>query len=89
MRNRDQINPAFFQKQTDISAFNNLQQTKNSIKTKLKQARRQGTLNLSSIQPPLTAIPPEILALDSNLEEDEKFWEIEPLKILDLSFNAI
>lgn len=44
---------------------------------------------MSSGTPPLTTIPLEIFDLEKCIEDGEKFWEFEPLKSLDLSFNKI
>lgn len=87
MKNR-QINPAFFQ-QSKANQTVQQQASVNFLKKKFQQARSEGTLNLSSCQPPLQALPPEIFQLDAYLEEGEKFWEIEPLKALDFSFNQV
>jgi leucine-rich repeat protein SHOC2 len=58
-----------------------------SYSTVYKAARKTGSLNLSSKQ--MTAVPLEIFALDSILEQDENFWEVCPLTKLDLSHNEI
>lgn len=82
MKGREK-NSSFFsnQKQGAISS---------SLSTKLKLAKFQGVLNLSSCQPPLRCIPPEVFRLDQcNLDDNEKFWEHEPLKSFDVSFNQV
>jgi leucine-rich repeat protein SHOC2 len=58
-----------------------------SYSTVYKAARKTGSLNLSSKQ--LTAVPLEIFALETVLEQDENFWEVCPLAKLDLSHNEI
>jgi Leucine-rich repeat (LRR) protein len=60
-----------------------------SLQSRFKAARAQGSLNMSSCSPPLTAIPVEVFDLEKFIEEGEKFWEFEPLKSLDFSFNKI
>ena len=81
------VNPAFMESQQrsthvqSISAVN--------LKKKFQSARATATLNLSSCNPPLTSTPKEIFDLDAYLEDGEKFWEVEPLRALDLSFNAL
>ncbi|KAJ1437174.1 hypothetical protein B484DRAFT_392942, partial [Ochromonadaceae sp. CCMP2298] len=60
-----------------------------SLQTKFKNARAAGTLSLVSQNPPLRAIPLEVFDLQSATEEGEKFWEFEPLRSVDLSFNKI
>jgi len=82
MKGREK-NSSFFnnQKQGAISA---------SLSTKLRLAKSQGVLNLSSCQPPLRCIPPEVFRLDQcNLDDNDKFWEHEPLKSFDVSFNQV
>ena len=73
------------------SAFFNQQKVKPSVslQSRFKAARAQGTLNMSSCVPPMTSIPMEVFNLEKFIEEGEKFWEFEPLKSLDLSFNKI
>ena len=73
------------------AAFFSNQQAKPSasLQSRFKSARSQGTLNLSSLNPPLTVIPKEIFDLEKFIEDGEKFWEFEPLKTLDLSFNKV
>lgn len=87
MRGR-QANPEFFNKAKQGSAH---EQTiaSSSLTKKFQQARREGHLNLSSVKPGLTEIPRQVFQLDAFLEEGEKFWEVEPLRSLDISFNAI
>ena len=73
------------------SAFFSNQKAKPSVSlhNRFKSARVQGTLNMSSSMPPLTEIPIEVFDLEKYIEEGEKFWEFEPLKSLDMSFNKI
>jgi len=79
-------------REKNSSFFSNQKQgvTSNSLHTKLKLAKSQGVLNLSSCQPPLRCIPPEVFRLDQcNLDDNEKFWEHETLKSFDVSFNQV
>ena len=82
MRGR-QLNPAFAQSQVKSN------QNGVSITNKIKKARQDGTLNFSSQMPPLTGIHPAVFDDTLKVDEDEKFWAIEPLRLLDVSFNQL
>eukprot|EP01038_Epipyxis_sp_PR26KG_P009430 gene9430-12706_t len=65
----------------------------NSLKMKIKQAKKTGILNVSTsnINGPL---PSDVFISSTTIPtisdgNDEKFWEIEPIKTLDVSFNKI
>lgn len=87
MQSRQQApNKAFFQQ----GPANGTQALSTAhLKKKFQSARATGNLNLSSCNPALTIIPKEVFFLDQFLEENEKFWEVEVLKSLDLSFNGL
>jgi len=79
-------------REKNSSFFSNQKQgvTSNSLHTKLKLAKSQGVLNLSSCQPPLRCIPPEVFRLDQcNLDDNEKFWEHETLKTSQSAYMRI
>jgi Leucine-rich repeat (LRR) protein len=88
-----QINPKFFEQQakSKSSSSSSLQLSNNStvLLKKLDQCKKNGNLNLSSLIPPLTEIPKELFSIYLSFNENDKFWELEPLKSLDFSFNAI
>ena len=52
---------------------------------------RKGCLVWHLLNPPLSIIPQEVFDLENpaHIEQDEKFWEFEPLRSLDMSFNRI
>lgn len=87
MRNR-QANPSFFEKSRQGGGHEQVASS-NSLQRKFLQARKEGHLNLSSCKPALIEVPQQVFQLDAYLEEGEKFWEVEPLRSLDVSFNAI
>jgi len=77
-------------KERNSAFFNNQKAKPNaSLQSRFKAARAHGTLSMTSCNPPLTSIPAEVFDLEKSIEEGEKFWEFEPLKSLDLSFNKI
>jgi Leucine-rich repeat (LRR) protein len=91
-----QINPKFFEQQakakaSSSSSSSSLQLSNNStvLLKKLDQCKKNGNLNLSSLIPPLTEIPKELFSIYLSFNENDKFWELQPLKSLDFSFNAI
>lgn len=83
------MNPDFFNKARQGSTHEQSIVSNSSLTKKFQQARREGHLNLSSVKPSLVEVPRQVFHLDEALEEGEKFWEIEPLRSLDISFNAI
>jgi len=82
-----QKNSAFF----DNHGGNKNSSTSNKLSTNLvrllKQARETGNLNLNSQS--LVSIPDSVFSIEESLQDDEKFWEVNPLTKVDLSFNEI
>ena len=73
-------NEAFFQQNNDIPTGRNINQVR-------KNARSSGTLLLREAN--LNQLPNEIFALDEGLDENEKWWQCEPVVRVDISMNSI
>ena len=71
------MNPGFAAGQMKTNNNGNV-----ALNTKIKRARQDGTLNLSSTIPPLRSIPVTVFDDSIKVDEDEKFWQIEPLRSL-------
>ena len=84
MSHRGAKNAAFFKGNDDGSAKMDLSQ---HLKKLLRNGRATGVLNLSSQN--MDEISEMILNVNEALDPDEKFWEINPLTKLDVSFNNI